>query len=255
MRLSSRTKILLLFFGDIAALYAALVAALLIRYGAAAFAEQFVRFHVLPFTLIFPVWLLVFFVAGLYDLPRLRNNIDFAKTLFLTLGVNALLTIAIFYFIPYFTIAPKTNLFLFIAVLALIEIWWRRTFNVRAAFREGLNRVLLLGESPAAAEIIRALKANPQIGYEIAVWLKRGLTDPEMQAPHAIVRRHGVNLVVIPQEVKHNPHLTRIFYELLASGVEVRDLPGFYELVFQKVPTKSIKEVWFLEHRLGERRF
>src|SRR3989344_8222420 len=117
MRLPNPVKISLLLIGDIIALYAALVLTLFIRYGWN-FNEQFMDLHAVPFTIIFPLWLLVFYVAGLYDLPRLRNNLEFLQTLALALAVNAFITIAIFYLVRGFGITPKTNLFLFIIVFA-----------------------------------------------------------------------------------------------------------------------------------------
>ena len=173
MKLSRKTKIWVLLCGDILALYLSLCVAIAIRYQSA-WRMAFWEYHLVPFTVIFPLWIAIFYIAGLYDLPHLRNNIDFIKKLSLTLFVNALLTITIFYFVPYFGIAPKTNLFLFILAFGLCEIWWRRTWNIRASFRDGLNRVLLLDDSPQAKEVVDELAKNPQIGYGINVWLRQG---------------------------------------------------------------------------------
>ena len=84
MKLGNRSKILLLLIGDIIALYAALFITLGIRYGGAYY-EQFEDVHALPFTIIFIFWIIIFYISGLYDLRRLRNNLDFLKTLSLSL--------------------------------------------------------------------------------------------------------------------------------------------------------------------------
>ena len=78
---------------------------------------------------IFIPWLLIFYIAGLYDLRRLRNNLDFIKTLALAIAMNARLAILLFYFIPAFGIAPKTNLFIFFIIFAVMEIFWRRALT------------------------------------------------------------------------------------------------------------------------------
>ena len=96
--------------------------------------------------IIFVLWIIVFYIAGLYDLRRLRNNLDFLKTLFLCLGVNAALAILLFYLIPAFGIAPKTNLLLFIVIFAVIEIFWRRFLNRAMTFGEAPNKVLMIGD-------------------------------------------------------------------------------------------------------------
>lgn len=182
MKLGSRAKISLLIVGDVIALYASLVLTLALRYGGD-FSQELVSVHLVPFSSAFALWLIVFYVAGLYDLGRLRNNLDFIKTLGLTLLVNLLLTIALFYLIPAFGITPKTNLFIFASIFSVLETWWRRSWNVRATFREGLNRVLIIGTSKSTEEIIAAMHNNPQLGYELA--LRIG-TNPESSETKAI---------------------------------------------------------------------
>ena len=130
---------------DVVALYAALFITLLIRYGGSFYGE-FLDAHALPFTIIFVLWILVFYIAGLYDLRRLRNNLDFVKTLFLCIGINAALAVLLFYLIPVFGIAPKTNLLIFIVIFAFIEVFWRRFLNRAMAFGEAPNKVLIIGD-------------------------------------------------------------------------------------------------------------
>ncbi|MEK7174251.1 MAG: sugar transferase [Patescibacteria group bacterium] len=253
MKLSQRTRISILVVGDIIALYAALAAALYLRYGND-FANQFVLNHFRPFTFIFLIWLLVFYVAGLYDPRRLRNNIDFAKTLSLALAVNVLITVALFYLVPAFGIAPKTNLFLFIVILVTIEAWWRHSFNMRLSFRDGLVNILLLDRSPRAGEINAELK-NPHLGYTVVAWPERGWEGGLASEIQELVGRHAVNLVVVPAKLKHDATTRRALYELLTTGIEILDLPAFYEMVLRKIPLADIDESWFVDHHLGRHDF
>lgn len=240
MKLSSRVKISALFFGDIVVLYASLALALFFRYGNS-FYSQLVENHFIPFTIAFIVWIIVFYIAGLYDLRRLRNNIDFIKTLILTLLVNTAITITLFYLVSSFDIAPKTNLFLFLFIFAILETWWRRTFNIQASFREGLNRVLLIGENPRLDDIAEELKDKPQIGYEVKAWTTSDISERGTSDLRALVRTHDINLIVVPTHAKNDVALSREFYNLLASGVEVMDIPSFYEIVFRKIPISDFR--------------
>ena len=90
--MNNRAKIFFLLLGDIVALYAALFLALVIRYGGA-FYEEFKDVHAIPFSIIFVIWLIIFFIAGLYDLRRLRDNLDFVKTLWLAIATSAVVSI------------------------------------------------------------------------------------------------------------------------------------------------------------------
>src|SRR5579862_8425303 len=151
--MGNNLKVFFLFIGDVVALYAALFLALIIRYQNGYF-DQFVNVHAIPFMVIFIFWILIFYIAGLYDLRRLRNNLDFIKTLWLAIVTSVIVSILIFYAVPGFGIAPKTNLFIFAIVFVVIETLWRRAFNRSVSRGESPNRVLLIGNG-AAEEIAR----------------------------------------------------------------------------------------------------
>jgi exopolysaccharide biosynthesis polyprenyl glycosylphosphotransferase len=247
MDLGNKLKTLLFFAADVVALYVALFITLLVRYGDD-FYSQFWQAHAEPFTIIFLVWLLVFYIAGLYDLRKLSNNIDFLKTLFLCLGVNSALAVLLFYLIPAFGIAPKTNLFIFIIVFGIIEIFWRRLLNRMMTFGDAPNKVLIVGTSSVAQEIKNTLRAAPQLGYHIQVEMdeRMAYTSPELlkQAVH----RDHINLVIVPRQLKNETKLVSTLYELFGSGVLVNDLASFYETIMRKVPLADVEETWFLEN-------
>jgi FlaA1/EpsC-like NDP-sugar epimerase len=159
-----------LFLGDVAALYAALLLTLLVRYGSNFYAE-FLANHFLPFTIIFALWVVVFYVAGLYDFRHLRNNIDFLKILGVALSINFVFAVFFFYLVLAFGITPKTNLFVFLLVFAFIEFFWRRRVNKAISSGEAPNKVVLVGGSENLRPIeeleILAPDWLKQLGYEI----------------------------------------------------------------------------------------
>jgi FlaA1/EpsC-like NDP-sugar epimerase len=159
---ANKVKVFLLFLGDAIMLYASLFAALFIRYQNA-FYFEFVRDHALPFTVVFVLWLILFYIAGLYDLRRLRNNLDFIKTLFLTLVINAVIAVLLFYLIPAFGITPKTNLLIFIVIFAVVEIFWRRVANRWMTFGEAPNKIVLVGNGFVAEEVKKAITRIPSL--------------------------------------------------------------------------------------------
>lgn len=256
MKTANRIKNAFIVAGDILALYLSLFLALILRYG-----SEFGRFtdqHLMPFTALFVPWLLVFYVAGLYDSTRLRNNIEFLKTLSLAITVNAVLAIFFFYSIPYFGITPKTNLLLFLIVFAVIEVIWRRVFNkITASFQEK-TKVALVGSSRSAEEIAGFIKENPQLGYEIAVWLKNKEDFSSLKESidwENLIAEHGVDLIVIPRYFKNEPDAAKIFYKLLTLGADIADIPAFYETVFHKIPLDEVNEEWFLDEIVGKEKF
>lgn len=252
----TKLRILFLFLGDVIALYLALFAALLIRYGND-FYNQFIDRHLLPFTIIFPLWLIIFYVAGLYDLRRLRNNLEFVKTLWLTIFINAVIAVFFFYLMPIFPITPKTNLFIFITIFAALEMWWRRWFNQLVSSGEAPNKVLLVGNSLGAIEGI--VSSAPtwinQLGYELKARVAEEEVTADPQKLRELVFSKNINLVVIPRRLKNNERLTRVLYELLNSGIKIRDIPGFYEIISRKIPLGELEEGWFIENLAEQQKF
>ncbi len=244
-----------LIIGDLLVLYFALFLALIIRYGSefGKFAEQ----HLTPFSIIFIIWLIVFYVAGLYDPKRLRNNIEFLKTLLLAIAVNAILAMLFFYLVPYFGITPKTNLFVFLAIFTILEIIWRRSFNRFTLSLQTKTKIALVGSGKAADEISEFIKENPQLGYKLAIRLKSEISSFPFKTTDdwkKIVEENGVNLIVIPQNLKNEPHAAKIFYGLMALNVEIVDITSFYESIFKKIPLDEVGEEWFLDEIIGKER-
>ena len=249
-----KIKAFLFIVADAAALYAALFVTLIIRYGS----DFFVKFydaHALPFTAIFVLWIIVFYIAGLYDLRRLRNNLDFIKTLFLCIAINAALAVLLFYLIPVFGIAPKTNLLIFIAIFTIIEVFWRRFLNRTLAFGEAPNKTLIIGDGTIGEEIKKTIAENPQLGYVIKAEMDEKTAYATPQEIKTIAGRERINLIVISSHLKQEPKLVAVLYELFGNGILVTDITSLYELIMRKVPLSEIQETWFLENIAGEARF
>jgi exopolysaccharide biosynthesis polyprenyl glycosylphosphotransferase len=252
-------RLLLLILGDIFILYLGLFITLFLRYGAN-FYNIFVNLHFLPFSIIFILWIAVFYIAGLYDFRRLRNNLEFLKTLTLTIFVEAVLAITFFYLIPAFGITPKTNLFIFIVVFAVIEIIWRRTWNRLTASLGPVQNLLFAGEedNPSFRELADFIFQNPQLGYKISAQLFNSALFSSLnniEKWRGFIKEKKVDLIIVPLHFKKESRFAKTFYQLLTLGAEIRDLPYFYETVFRKVPLKEIDEGWFLEKITGGHKF
>jgi exopolysaccharide biosynthesis polyprenyl glycosylphosphotransferase len=246
MDAGNKLKVFLFFIADVAALYVALFVTLIIRYRGRFYVE-FRDAHAVPFTIIFIIWIAVFYIAGLYDLRRLRDNLDFLKTLFLCLTINTAIAVILFYAVPAMGITPKTNLLLFIIIFAIIEIFLRRWMNSTISSGEAPNKVLLVGEGSAAAELVQVVKTNPQLGYEIKEWLPHDGQEV-LKKIQQLAEHRTINMIVVPRQLKQDRAMANLLYELLSHGTEIYDFTNFYELVMRKVPLTELEETWFLEN-------
>lgn len=239
-------KKIFLFFGDAAVLYLSLWLTLLIRYQTGFNANIWQR-HFWPFTIVYALWLLVFFIAGFYELTIARNDLKFFSTLFTGLLINFALATGFFYFIPSFGITPKTNLFLNLAILALLFSGWRQLYNYLLKYYSVKNSVLIIGKNKETGQISEIIKENPQLGYRVIKQIK----PKDIKTPFDLLElatRRQIKTIVTAIDPHQNLNLVRSLYQCLPLKIHFTDLPSFYEKILGKVPISSIGEVWFLEN-------
>lgn len=229
-----RLKQLALVVGDILMLYCALGLTLIIRYGLS-FSRQALDTHLRPFSIIFLIWILVFYINGLYEIHKLKNGFEFLKRLGGALLVNIFIAVAFFYAFTDYGIAPKTNLFIFIIISFLLGYVWRGFYNTVVSYKIPTTLIALIGAAPATQELMRILHDNPQLGYAI--------TSDINQA----------ELIIVPSNAQYDARTTTALYQYATAGIEVVDTTAFYEIVFQKVPVAELEEAWFIKHLINRR--
>jgi len=253
--LGSKIKRGLLFGGDLAFLYISLWLTLLIRYGL-----KIKDIHpdlqnplLLPFTIIYIVWLIVFYIIGLYDLQIARNNLNFYATLFKALLINASLGIAFFYFIPYFGVTPKTILFINLLIFALLWSGWRQIYNKLIAASVFLNNVFFIGETKETKDLVEYIKKNPQLGFRI----KKVAQPQEVALIFDLIEyliKDRIQTIVTAIDPRNDIMLVRNLYYCLPLNITLYDLPTFYEKITGKVPISAIEKIWFLENLMREKK-
>lgn len=242
-----RLKIFLLVISDVFILYAALGLTLFIRYAVIerdiSMFYNFIPLHISPFTIIFIFWLIIFWASGLYDINKLRNEEAFYKTLLVAFGINAAIAAAFFYLVPYFVIAPKTNLFIDLAFTLVLLYFWRQYFN-RWASNSLRIHLVFLGSNNEVVELKEFLNKNPQFGLIVD-----GVLAPDNFAELSnLWQTKKFSLIVSAKKFGQGEKLAATLFEYFKKGVTVSDLDKFYETVTKRVPISIIKEVWFLQN-------
>lgn len=242
-----RLKISLALISDILIFYIALWLTLIIRYilidRAPGTFYSSISLHLIPFTIIFFFWLTIFWISGLYDITKLRNEELFYKTLLVAFGANSAIAIAFFYFIPYFIITPKINLFIDLALTLFFLYFWRHYFNRWA--RESLKlHLVFLGANNETMELKEFLLKNPQLGFRVD-----GILAPDnFSELENLWHTKKFSLIVTAEKFGQGEKLAKVLFEYFKKGVTINDLDKFYETVTKRVPISIIKEIWFLEN-------
>ncbi|MCL4404061.1 sugar transferase [Patescibacteria group bacterium] len=240
-----RIKKILLFLSDIAILYLSLFLTLVIRYGYPGFENNWPA-HFLPFSLIFVVWLLLFYLADLYKATTLRNQVTLLRAVVVAVVLGGLISMGAFYlFTGFFELTPKTNLAIFTGIVFVLMYAWRSTVAKFTA--SNALSVLLIGDSPAVSETADYLEKNPQSGYRIAAHFK-ALDGKSAHDLVEEVERDSVNLVAVQAKLLKDPEIAKLIYRLLPLKVNAMEFADFYETVFEKVPLEEIAEDWFVKN-------
>ena len=242
MAFSKRFQGFLLVLGDLALFYLGLYLTLALRYGPPIPAKIW-HLHQLPFFIIYLIWVLIFYMSGLYDLKKFYSLKAGFGQIAKAMTISLIMAILIFYAVPAFKITPKTNLIINGVLAGFLLLLWRKCFW-NLASRASKIKILFFGYSEEAKTLIESFKPHPQLGYETAVIMARPIERDLKEA----VKEHDIQLIVAAREIMNDPKASKHLYEALLAGISITELPDFYEQIMEKVPVSIITETWFLDN-------
>ena len=248
MMIGSKWEAFTLFLGDIALLYATLWITLAFQNTEAA---DFVgiELHLIPFSIIFIVWLLSFFIAGLYDKHTLLLRKRLPGLILKTQATNSVLAVLFFYFIPIFKITPKTNLFIYLGISFLFILGWR-LFIVALGSSARREKAILIGTGAEMRELEYEVNKNPRYHIHFVRTIdveKINEADFKNEIIGTIYAQGITTIVVDLQNDKVTPLIPHL-YNLIFSKIRFVDKYKIYEEVFDREPLSLLGDSWFLEN-------
>lgn len=244
---SSRTT--LLFLGDIVIFFASLWLTLLARYGAIP-ADDLFNAHIGAFFPLFVLWLLVFYMSGLYGKRIILFKSALTGAIFRVQLANIIIAALYFFAIPGTGLAPKTNLLLYLIIsLALIMAWRLFIFPTisRPSSRE---RAALIASGPEADEL--ALEVNGNERYQLSFPLRLAPSEVigNLEEFHARLAAENISMLVVDTEDDALRPLLPKLYELTFAqpGYPFAEFSAIYEEVFDRVPLSLLRYDWFLKN-------
>ena len=248
MSIFNRREPLVLFLGDLVAFALALWLTLFFRYGSS-FGGSLWYDHFQAFSLVFLIWTLAFYIAGLYGKQTLVFKNRLPSRILKAQIVNSFLAIAFFYLIPAFGITPKTNLFIQLILSFILVLIWR-------LYGEGLMRsrekqtALLIGEGEELKELSAEINNNNRyaVTFDSILDLNKISPTEAISIVDAKLKEGRINLVVADlSHEKIQPILPK-FYRLLFSRVKFMDVGKLYEEIFDRIPLSLIRYGWILQN-------
>jgi len=229
-----------LFSVDVIFAYLALLFTILIGFWGK-FSWEIFGQHILPFSLLYLAWFLVFYIFGLYDLNIIRPKAELLARIGQGLAVCFAVGLAFFYLVPMFGITPKTNLLISILLFGVFTLLWRRLFYSLFSSLY-LQNVSFLGQNELANNLAREIKEQPQLGFKFIKFLNK--TQPLKPQ----LKKTKTTIVIISQDINNDKRLTQELYECLPLKTTLIDLAAAYEMILHKVPIDFINQNWILNN-------
>ncbi len=236
-----------LIVGDLLALVFSLYFALFLRNGELPSLEVLEK-HFPPFSFVFIITLLVFFIAGLYDKQRIIVKRRLPESLFNAEIVNTIIAIFFFYFIPYFGVTPKVLLFIYIFLSFIFVFSWR-VFSSTKDTTKNPDNALLIATSEEADELEKEINNNNRYGFKIT---KRISADKvsDLSEKNIIDFVHAGNVKLIIADTSHKDiaPILPVCYKLFFKKIAFVDFHILYENIFDRAPISLLNESWVLNN-------
>ncbi|MEK7067990.1 MAG: sugar transferase, partial [Patescibacteria group bacterium] len=247
----------ILLAGDIIILYLSLCLTLILRYSYSGLGYYWPQ-HFWPFTALFLLWLILWYISNLYDLTLAVNNFKFYSRTAKALFFSFLLGAAFFYLMPQLNIAPKRNLLIDIAITAILFLGWRQLYNLILKSYLPKNNIAIIGLNQQVKELIKYFNDHPHLGLNIAfifydedIYAEGLYNIPLLKNMEKIKERlikERVSTVVLVDDMRKADALRSHLFNCLHLGIDFINLPHFYEKISGKVPLESLSQTWFLEN-------
>jgi lipopolysaccharide/colanic/teichoic acid biosynthesis glycosyltransferase len=243
-------ELLVLITGDIVCFVISLWLTLLVRYLEIPSTELLTA-HVGPFLVLSGVWLFIFYVAGLYDKHTVfLKGVLFSRILN-TQMVNILIAALLFVILP-FSIAPKTNLIIYLVISVIfITLWRLKLFNYFSPKHK--HKAILIADGSEAIELVDEVNNNERYNYSFIRMIDDSTalhTADFEEKLLALIDKENISMIVANPKGEHIERILPTLFDLAFLKFELTflDFHKAYEDTFDRVPLSALHYDWFIEH-------
>ena len=249
--MGERTReLFILIVGDIIVFNVALWLTLFLRYLEIPSSAR-LEAHLPPFLIFSGVWLLVFFILGLYDKhTNLLKRLLLSRIIYAQV-INVLVAAVLFFSIP-FGITPKTNLVIYLVVSTGLLTSWR-LFLVPMFSHTQKHKAILIADGQEAIELADEINNNDRYSYYfvriIDATTLTQTTDFEEKLLK-LVEKEKIELIVADSKSEAIRVFLPVLFDLsfLRFAFTFLEFNRLYEDTFDRVPVSSIQYDWFISN-------
>lgn len=244
-------ELVVLIVGDVFCLAVSLYLTLLARYLSVPTTEL-LQLHSVPFGLLSFVWLFIFYIGGMYDKHTVFLKGVLFSRIINTQFVNILIAALLFLVVP-FTIAPKTNLviYLFISIV-LITVWRLKLYNKLSTKHR--YKAMLIADGEEAIELFDEVNNNARrYNYSFVCMIDNttALHTPDLEKQFlTLIDQEHISMIVANPKGDHIEQMLPTLFDLAFVKFEFTflDFHKVFEDTFDRVPLSALHYNWFINH-------
>ena len=221
----------------------------------------FLDIFIMPLALMGLVYIVVLYVANLYDHYQDFRRQEKISTIILSSLIGTLVVLVLFTF-------PSRNVLSrgFIEWQGVVFVWllvlWRFTFSTIALPLRLQRKVLIIGAGKAGQEIHNVINRCRNSGLAVAGFLDDNPEKNEATLEGTPILGNSSQLgeIITSQKIgmlvmaKTHGNYTALLTNLVRFsflGIQLIDMPSLYEFLAGKIPTDHISDAWLLIHSLS----
>jgi lipopolysaccharide/colanic/teichoic acid biosynthesis glycosyltransferase len=239
----------LLFLGDILVFIFTLWLTLLARYLAIPPLQSFLH-QLYLYVPLFLLWLLVFYMAGLYGKRVVLFKNKLWGAILRTQMLNIVIGALYFFLLPGLGITPKTTLVLYLFISLAGIFFWRLVLFPRYTKPSARSRAVLIGEGAEVDELFAEVNGNARYQVQFLAHLSPERLAADFTECVRELDRLSISMLVVDTTNESLRPLLGQIYELafVSPTYQFVDFYQMYEEVFDRVPLSLLQYDWFLNN-------
>lgn len=254
--MGERTReLLILIIGDIFLFFVSLWLTLGIRYFGIP-ETSLLEAHYGPFFILTGVWLVIFYIAGLYDKHTMFLKSLLFRRILNTQIVNLVAAILLFLVID-FGIAPKTNLVLYMIISSLLILGWRLyLFNYFSPKQR--HKAVLIADGAEAIEMADEINNNDRYNYYFVRIVDEATltkTSDFENKLRALLEQEKVQVIVANPRSESIKRFLPVLFDLsfMRFAFTFLDFNRLFADTFDRVAISTLEYEWFI-HNISQSR-
>jgi len=150
--------------------------------------------------------------------------------------------------VPYFGVAPKTILFLYIIISLALSFFWR-VYAVTLFSTRTKSKALMIAGGENAFTLKEEINQNTQYAFSVSKIIEpTELLNISFEDVINIIKSEKIKVIIVDSRSQFVIPLLPQLYKLIFSKIAFIDFYDLYEDVFDRLPVSQLQYGWFLEN-------